>query len=62
MEQPKVLAVKLATPTDRFRTVLHDVFAGSQTAMARGLRCSQPMISRVVAGEKAGAPAVVGVG
>ncbi len=52
MEKPKVLAVKLATPTDRFRTVLHDVFGGSQTLMAKGLGCSQPMISRVAAGEK----------
>ena len=51
-----VQAAKVAPPADRFRTVLHDFFAGSQSAMARGLGCSQPMVSRVVAGEKEPGP------
>jgi transcriptional regulator with XRE-family HTH domain len=56
MKKRRVGSEKIATPADRFRIVLKIFFAGSQSAMARKLGCSQPMISRVVAGEKEPGP------
>jgi hypothetical protein len=56
MKEPRNRAAKVATPTDRFRTVIKNVFGGSQTVMARSLGCSPSMISRVVAGEKEPGP------
>lgn len=38
-------------PSDRVRFALDAVFAGSQSKMAKALGCSQPTISRIVAGK-----------